>query len=327
MTLPRDLQWPVSRRVRRPGPFAPADPKAERELCERIEGFFMRRLGAPVALMPSGRAAIAAVLDYLGAGRGDLVFAPRWSSACVWSAIGRTSNPTASFSPRPKFVIAVHKWGHRHGASHLSGVEVIEDSIDSVFVDGTDLFPLGGSFEVISLPKVTGAYCGGIVVTTDRSFLRQAAELRRRGCAYGRRLSRLKYERHFGRGEFLGAIDALELENRSLDINALRHIAACVPDLDRNASVIQQRLSAASNLIGAAARVRGRGGRLPSVLPLPVRRYSLRGTASLEQRHFDLSRRLERDLAEPCWVLPLHFGVSEPFFRRALATLKRKPAR
>ena len=318
-----DLQWPYGCLLR-PAAFSTRpDPGRERELYDAIESFFRHRLGGSVTLMPSGRAAIATLLDYLGAGRGSTVFAPRWSSSCVWSAIGRTANPTTSLRTPPDYAIAVHKWGYRSAAAGLGKAVVIEDSIDSVFLNGDDLFALGGRHEVVSLPKIMGAYCGGVVISRDAGFRRYALEQRRKGTRLGRSLSRLKHQRYLGREYGLEALDALELENRALDLNGLRHIAACLPQLERNATTIQRRLQRARAVLGRPA-VLPTVGRLPVVLPLRESRYPAAGRAHLQLRHFNFSRRLDRDRFEKCWVLPLHFGVSDRFFDKALAAF---PAR
>lgn len=323
LSAARDLQWPVHG-PRRPAPFvARQAPREARALHGRIEDFFSRRLGVPATLLPSGRAAIAALLEHLGVGRGDLVFAPRWSSSCVWSVIGRVANPTASLRPLPKAALAVHKWGWRHAAPGLRGPVLIEDSVDSAFEDGRDLFALGGRYEVISLPKILGAYSGGLVLTRDGGFRRKVLAARRRGAALGRRLSEMKHRSFKGGGTALDLeiLHALEPANRTLDLNALRHIDACLPLLDRNCATIARRLRRLRPW-GAPAPESLRG-RLPAVFPMPVRHADAGLRRLLQVRHFDPSLRLDRDRFEPCWVLPLHMGVSEADFERAVARLAR----
>lgn len=322
LTPERDLQWPSGCLIR-PAPFVRRpDPAQERELYAYIEDFFQRRLGAPVTLMPSGRAALAALLDHLGASRADLVFAPRWSSSCVWNAIGSVANPTTVLRPAPDYTLAVHKWGWRSAARGLHGSRVIEDSVDSVFLNGNDLFPLGGRYEIISLPKTIGSYCGGLVISLDASFRRAALAARRKGGPLGRQLSELKHRLYLGQLRSAPVLDTLELCNRTLDLNALRHISACLPLLDRNCETIARRLARLKTDFDAPATHTLRG-RLPVVYPVRACRHSAGPRPLLQSRHFDFSRRLDLGHFEECWVLPLHFGVGDAEFERLLTSLRR----
>lgn len=323
LSLERDVQWP-SGCLLRPAPFVGrSDPAREHDIYVHVENFFRRRLGAPVTLMPSGRAALAALLDHLGASRADLAFAPRWSSSCVWNTIGRVANPTTVLHPAPAYTLAVHKWGWRSAARGLRGSCVIEDSVDSVFLDGRDLFPLGGRYEIISLPKTIGSYSGGLVVSDDACFRRAALAARRRGAPLGRQLSEVKHRLYVGKLRNAPMLDALEPGNRSLDLNALRHIAACLPLLDRNGATIARRLAQLEADFDAPP-LRTLRGRLPAVYPVRASRYSAGPHPILQSRHFDFSRRLDLGRFEKCWVLPLHFGVSDAEFERALASLRRR---
>lgn len=315
-----DMQWPTGCLVR-PAPFQNrSDFQAENALYLRIEAFFRRRLGVPAVLMPSGRSALAAVFEYLKLTRGDSVFAPRWTSSCVWSVIGRLANPTIALRPGTACVLAVHKWGYRHRAAVPRGAEIIEDSVDSSFTDGRDLFPTGGRFEIISLPKVLGSYSGGLVLCEDPGFRSFALEGRRLGRALGRQLSELKHRRYTGRLRSAALLEALEPENRALDVNALRHIDACMPNLDRNCAVLESRLEKVRQSLGDLGFGPTRG-RLPAVVPLRASDFSGQ-EAGLQLRHFNFTRKLQNDRFEKCWLLPLHFGVSDAYFDRALKEVR-----
>lgn len=319
MTSPgTDYQWPS---VSLPLAAGSATDSAEEvRATQRIEAFFSARHGVTATLLPSGRAAIAALLDFLGASRAHVVFAPRWSSHCVWDVIGRVANPTISFEPQPDFILAVHKWGYCSALATSHPGALIEDSADSLIRGKRGLFPLAGKFEIISLPKLIGSYAGGIVLSRDAAFHEFVSGGRERGRWLAEIQSALKRKRLEG-GLLPGESDhALEALNRALCGPDLQDIERRLPGLDINATVISRRLPE------VLARFAGVGpdpsnDRLPPLYPVPVRTHDSRMRGRVMIRHFDLLRTLDQPRYEPCWLVPLHFGVDESAFRGILESI------
>lgn len=313
-----DTQWPDPAR---PEPHRLVDdPAREAALRAEIEGFFAERYDVGAVLVPSCRAAIHAILEYSDLGRGNAVFAPRWSSTCVWDAIGRIANPTLSFAPPPDAVLAVHKWGYVHGLAKPFRGLVIEDSVDSLITAASALFPTGGAFEVLSLPKLLAAHAGGIVLTQEAGFAGFVAGQRAERRALGVHQSRLKHARALGTlGEFESP-ELLEPLNRHIDAAGLEDIRARLANLERNASVIGPRLDAARRRLGKDA-VPASPDRLPCLLPVPKSRYGASDAGAYMERRFNVSRTLDTEAFEVCRLLPLHFGVDDAAFGRLLGGL------
>jgi len=343
-----DHQWPSAARL--PARFAPRHAPLSRleALSRRIEEVFESRLGAHAVLVPSARAGLAMILRAHSFGRAHFVHVPQWVSHCVWDVVGRYSNPVASFSPRPDAVLAVHKWGTSSRLSSPGRALVIEDSVDSLFTSPKPLFANDGDYELLSLPKIFGAYCGGAVLTRDRAAAQRLRALRREprlpltpapyriaGAVGGRagaadlavQQSALKHAA--ARAEFAGRSafmewEYLEFENVLLDLSALEHIESAVAHWDECAEVIERRAESASRAdAGLARRLELSTGRLPPLLTVPCADEAAARQAGLLVRRYDSRRSVDRPSYRPVALLPLHFGVPEAEFRRLLRAALR----
>lgn len=345
-----DYQWPSAARL--PARFRArgADPRRVERLMRGIEEIFESRLGVRAVLVPSARAGLAMILRAHSVDRSRVVHVPQWVSHCLWDVVGRYSNTSVSFEPRPDVVLAVHKWGVVSRLSHPTKALVIEDSVDSLPTSPRSLFPNGGLYELISLPKVFGAFCGGVVLTRDASAAERLRALRKReelplrptpsrtacavpaaGRAGARALagqqSMLKYlaakAAFDGRTEFM-EWEYLEFENLLLDEASLEHVADCVAGWDECAATILSRLERAV----AADRRLGRGlnvdqGRLPPLLAITGVEPAAAAKAGFLVRRVDVRRSVDRPDYRPAALLPLHFGVREAEFGRLLGALTR----
>jgi len=118
--------------------------------------------GSSAVLFSSGRAALSILIQALGLGRAQRVWIPPFSSYCVLDAVSQLATPTPELNDGMNSAFIVfHQWGFIHQA-HVTG-EIIEDSADSLIIPGTPLFPNGGRFELVSLPKTLGTFAGGLV--------------------------------------------------------------------------------------------------------------------------------------------------------------------
>lgn len=338
--MPRDLQWPSAARLPKAFAARPAPVRVLDARTREIEALFEARLGVHAVLTPSARAGLALIFRAHGIGRSRTVFSPRWVSHCVWDAIGRFANPTTSFEARPDVILAVHKWGTVSRLSRPAKALVIEDSVDTLFTSGESLFPNGGLYELLSLPKIVGSFCGGVVLTRDASAAERLRRLRGEdriafaaaplGGAAGARDARglavhqaaLKWKAaraaRSGRPAFM-EWEYLEFENVRLDASSLAHAADCVSRWDECAAVIRGRLDRVRREEPRwAARCDADRGRLPPVLTIPCADEAAAARAGLAVRRFDERRLLDRPSYRPVMVLPLHFGVSDEEFDRLL---------
>ncbi len=311
MALSEDYQWPY------PDP-ARLQPFAETGSAEQIEAhtaaieeFFSARYGLPAVLMPSGRAALAAAFRYRQLNRSNVIHAPMWSSHCIWGTIGVGSNPTLSLEPAPDAMLVVHKWGYPVTVAGRYECYIIEDSVDSCFETPESFFLNGGTFEIISLPKVIASYCGAVVLASDESLRHFLKQEQGNNPVLGRINSELKHRGAMGTLPPHETWDGMEHANTSLDLNGLNDILAKLANLDLNIATIRSRFDAVK--IGPLGKhvPKTAAGRLPCVVPLPVKLFNDTALDGVMVRNFNTSQVQDRPKYEPCYLLPLHFRMAD----------------
>jgi putative PLP-dependent aminotransferase (TIGR04422 family) len=314
-----DYQWPRPQSDLPPFEWD-SDDGERRDAITAVESFFRERLGADAIFVPSGRAAISMVLEAHGIGRGDVVFAPKWSSTCIWDAIRRRANPTVSLTDDCDCVLAVHKWGRTYSVTDESSSLVIEDSVDSLFTNDATLFPNDGCCEIISLPKVIGSYGGGIVMTADAALADSLREQQGRNPDFGRRQSHLRYRAATRDSTGLDAWTFKETENRYVDVNLARHVRRCLDNYQRNHDIIERRLAHVESHAQLSTPSVS-DGRLPPVLAFEREQHPSALPESLMVRHDNRAFELDDPTYREVYLLPLHFGVSDDEFERLLGAL------
>jgi putative PLP-dependent aminotransferase (TIGR04422 family) len=318
-----DLQWPCGLL---PVPLFIADDNESLrlELRDRVECWLSKYWQTNCMVMPSGRAAISLVLRYLDIGRGHTVFAPRWSSHCVWDVLGRFGNPTCVCPQNADVVLAVHKYARPTHYRSASGPTVIEDACDALLPRGKIAFPNDGRFGVVSLPKVAGTWTGGVLAIRDEA---DAVRLRRMraGIPYNG-ISRIQGEKRWlsAKGKLRRCEDwaACEYANVHPDLTSLQFLHGNLQwALEANARTISKRLKALLNspLTAAAERCLETGW-LPPVLPVEEMKNM---QYPLLKRHLSLSDDGNDPAFRPCYLIPLHFGVDDPHFERACSVFSQ----
>ena len=311
-----DYQWAA---VRTLSPYFETVDWAECEvLYKEIEGILLNRFGVNAVLMPSGRASLAAILEFYGISLKHLVYAPRWSSQCVWDVIGRVSNPTVEMSTEVDLVIAVHKWGYQVQCD--TDALIVEDSVDSIIQDRSSLFPLKGEFEVFSLPKLIGSFCGSVILTRNNVFRKYMREVRLENVELIKHQSKLKHKKFKGGLASIDSPEALEFKNRGLDLIALQHILDCLPLYDENLNTIVNRIYQLNEHFGYQI-LNPRIGRLPCLYPAKSGQFRVNDPALFMNRYFNYTYSLNNTSYSPSWLLPLHFGVSDECFEQMLLSL------
>ena len=134
--------------------------------------------GYPV-LCSSARAAIAMVLEHCGASRPELVAVFPYASHCVLDAISRQATPQTYSREHLRIAIEYHQWGYVQTRRTTTPI-LIEDAVDTLCVPGEPLFPLAGSYEIWSLPKILGTTSGGVIWCRDESDAEEIRDLRAR---------------------------------------------------------------------------------------------------------------------------------------------------
>ena len=326
-----DYQWPsasVGKRFVNP----PASSGRLAAAARTVERFFERRLKVHAVLVPSARAGLTMLIHLHGLNRRHTVFAPKWSAACIWGSIGRLTNPSSSGPLDADMVIAVHKWGQVTRAHPRRRAILLEDSADSALTSNATMFPNGGAFELVSLPKIIGSIAGGMILTRDPDAAAELRSLRRNGSPLARYQTYLKYLGASGlrpRGYEHQSYHDLEAVNPGLDAYALSHIRARLESYDTNVAVIADRLSflRRDGWIDRYVPRTADCGRLPPVLPVPCKAAPHARASRLMVRHFDFRRDTMRPAFEKAFLLPLHADVSDAAFARLYRDLRGARAR
>ena len=108
--LPEDYQWP-NQCLSYPEYINSFKLKSRENIIKKIEEYFEKLFNVNAVLMPSGRSALTQILNYHKIDRSNLVFTTRWSSHCLFHAIGAFSNVSTNFFEHPDLILANHKWG------------------------------------------------------------------------------------------------------------------------------------------------------------------------------------------------------------------------
>ena len=211
-------------------------------IYSEIESFFKSVFHKDCVLFPSGRGLISQILKYNKIGRSKLVFAPKWSPYCVLNAIAFHSNITSELTNKVDVMIANHKWGVAKEVDSDKFGLVIEDSVDSIIQSKDFLFPNGGKYEIISLPKVIGSYSGAILFSKDLNFFDYIKNRIGKNKGLAIRQSRVRNKIMMGESNHHDVWNEGEMINYSLDYNALIDIRGKLMNFKINKEIIISRL-------------------------------------------------------------------------------------
>lgn len=135
-----------------------------------------RYSGAHPVSVSSARAGLNLIIVHEGIRRGESVRVFPYASHCVLDAIYRVASPVqGSGADAQERNVVYHQWGYvqpRHT------VPWIEDAVDSLCEAYAELMPLGGAFELWSMPKILGSLSGGVVWCRDSETAEKLRTLR-----------------------------------------------------------------------------------------------------------------------------------------------------
>jgi len=309
--LNSDYQWP-SCHLKISSDFSKGSSLDRKIITAELESFFSNQLGFPCILLPSGRSAISLAMISLFMNRELSIFAPKYSSHCVWNVLGRHANPSIQINKDINAVLAVHKYAEKYSLDEDIKM-IIEDSCDSLILNKKDMFPVGGAFEIFSLPKIMGTYSGGILACANAGFEDEARKAMKKAPKIFNSQGYARWKATSGSINDYNIWDANEFQNFFLDCNALRQIIDNLDALESNKKIIISRLKILSenyeNLVIDHFKFR-----LPPLVALS-NKASLKG---LMYRMIDQNR----SLSSPCYLkkllIPVHFGVSDQEFNNLL---------
>jgi putative PLP-dependent aminotransferase (TIGR04422 family) len=316
----KDYQWPSIKKL---SEFTSNTNLSDcKKLTSQIESELFRLYKHPLVLLPSARAGLASILEFLNISKQHSVFAPKYSSHCIWDVLGRVTNPTTRMDVDIDVVLAVHKWGFNITSAHSNYPCLIEDSVDSLSCPEA-LFQLSGQFELFSLPKLIGSYSGGVVLSKNIDYLDWIKEIRFNNIELITNQSYLKHRAAMGVVESMLLPEHNEALNRGLDESALKHIVHCLPNFKINQKIIRDRIRQLNDYFQVEL-IPYDIKRLPCVFPVNTKVFKCNQPEIFMLRHFDYARRLENSTYAPCWLLPLHFGIKDKIFFKMLRNLEIK---
>jgi len=307
--LSSDYQWP-SGSLQVPPRYLTDDSASRKKITQELESFFSKKFGYPCILLPSGRSAISLSMMALKIDRHHIVFAPQYSSYCVWNILGRFSNPSVTISKDTDLILAVHKYAEVQTLDQsIADALIIEDSCDSLIVSSDNMFPLGGAYEVFSLPKIMGTYAGGVLACRNVEYENKAREIIKSSIQIHDSQGYLRWQFSLDQSDSYNLWEANEFQNFYLDLTALNQIYDNLEALDLNQKVIESRFHCLAEEHSELS-LQIPAGRLPSVLAFS-RTFE---KTDLMQRMIDIKQCLHSPSFANHVILPLHFGVSEEHF-------------
>ncbi len=278
-------------------------------LVNEIEQFFRNKYHFPVVLFPSARASISTILSAHGIHRGNMVYAPKFSSHCVWDLITRYSNPSISVLDSTVAVIS-HKWGSVTNLG-MNGETmpqlIIEDSVDSFMLDNLSLFPNKGQYEILSLPKILGTLSGGIVICKDEYYYEKLKNERAvlLDLNFSKQQSTLKAQKN------ILWMDN-EYKNRSLSNFELQIIKNKLDDWVKWQDILLERYSKVKYL----AEYKLEAFRIPPVI------FIQKNIEGLMRRNFDIHQNANHpNYIEGC-LFPIHLGIEQDEFEFNLTKIQ-----
>lgn len=315
----KDYQWPSSLNNSHRKYNIKYESKNGHKLIENIENYFQKKYHYKTILFPSARAGIASILRFLKIDRSKEVFVNKWVSHCIFNTIGRYSNVSTSFKS-PNLALAIHKWGFEQIFPKKKNLRVIEDSVDSIFLNKDHMFVNGGDFEILSMPKIIGSVCGGIVVTKNLNFYDFAKKEQIKNKDLGQYQSRRKFEELNKKKTFHTWLYH-ESKNTFLEYNALVDIKKNIKNFEVNKKIISKRIKSLKKDFNKIAYF---SKRLGPVIPI---KYKLIKNHNLMIKHF-LLRNLHKtknhiETFEKVYLLPIHFKISKNKYQLYIEILKK----
>ena len=130
-------------------------------------------------------------MKFYGLNRSNEIFTSKWSPYCVLNTISYFSNPTTNIK-RANLVIINHRWGRDSKIKNKNKKIIIEDSADTIHLNKKSFFLNNSEFEIVSLPKIIGSYCGGLIYTKNKKFIKYIKKQQKKNIKLGKIQSELK---------------------------------------------------------------------------------------------------------------------------------------
>ena len=286
--------------------------KINKEHLQIIENFFVKQYNSKYCvLVPSARSGIVLSFIYKKINKSKIIKIPKWSSSCLYSSLGTISNLTCN-SNNFDAALVVHTLGNTFNTNKKS--ILVDDSSDSLPKKNFVPYINSKFSDVISLPKIIGSYCGGLVLTNNKSFYKflKSQQIKNISLAYEQSLKKYK-------SNILKNINFdwfyHEAFNFSLDFNTCENVFHNLDNFFLNQEIIEKRRKILKSLINSIDE-----HRLGPCLQLD---YDKRYSKFLETRHFNVTQSIHKEKFIKKLILPIHFTISDREFYKKLNAIKK----
>jgi putative PLP-dependent aminotransferase (TIGR04422 family) len=300
-------QWPLPKYYKINKKVAISSPKK----IEFIESFFAKKYKSKYAvLLPSGRSSINHILRFLKYDRSKIVNIPKWSSTCLYTAIGSITNVTIQ-NYKADTLLIVHKWGCTFNYKNIKKFKNqinIEDSADCL--PGKKFLPFKNdtNFEIISLPKIIASCSGGIIITKDYDFYKYAKKQQNNNI-------RLNTNQPKKNGyNYINEKLYQDFFNKS----TINNIFICLKNFKLNMYTINKRRNLIKKIIPSLKLDKERIG---PVVIFKAKKFPFLENI-LEKKFFNFYCLADKENYEECFIFPIHFGITEYEFKNKLKKIK-----
>ena len=291
---------------------------------EKIEIHFERKFSCNTVLMPSGRSCLSAIFKIKNVKRGELIFAPKWSSHCVWDTISRFGTPTCNFYDSPNIVINVNKWGYRFDLEKEYPL-TIQDSVDSIILSPSSLFQSDSDFEILSLPKIYSTFFGGIILCNKKPDYKKLKKLQFTNMDLAQYQVSQKLKDHCDTSNFITTEkysnwEFNEWQNFSVDLNCTTNIINGL----RNEKEIEKKIKKRWDYIEDIkdlVLLTDLSDRLPIHALIPINKIKPKNLQLLK-RAFNYSFKTESEKFNKFYLLPTHLGIPFNEFQYIVDNIK-----
>ena len=285
-----------------------------------IEDFFNDIYKKKITLTTSARSAIRMILENNKIDRRDTAFITKFSSYCLYQAVGSLTNVSTDYSD-PKVVLVNHKWGKLNSYLSQSSkkILVIEDSCDSLVKFKEDLFPNGGDYEIFSLSKIIQSVSGGLIVHNDdgsaiRENTNNSSTRSFSFFQFIRKLARVMFPKY--RWKEI-AYDHLNHRLNFIEVSVIRF---CLKNYSSNLATAEKRFSEIENICGPKFMKNSNRFGPGIVIELTsdvIKPLEFRIPTNIIIRHFDTSRKndYQSNYKEVLYA-PVHSSISDKSFER-----------
>ncbi len=301
--------WPLAQKFK----FKISKSRFSATKVKYIESFFAKKYKSKYCVLtPSARSGIILALKYKNYSRSKVFKIPKWSSHCLYESIGSITNITVNGNNNDGSLI-VHHLGQSFKTKNKN-IFFIDDSSDSLPKNKFKACSNSNLAEVISLPKIIGSYCGGIILTNNSDLFSYAKKLQKQNILYASIQSKKKFdclvmknmnfEWHYR-----------ESFNFSLDFNTCENVYENLKNFDINKNIIllRQKLILKNSYNLDKYRIG----------PCIVFNYKKKNTKILDSLHVNISRYNESNNFVKKNILPIHFTISDKQLEKKLNDISK----